>query len=70
MYEPPDWLEQHAIERGDLHDWSELEPVRHAARCVRCQIGVQSAERNAERSPAVQQDAADSRVTCCVMIYG
>ena len=52
QYEIPDLVEQHAIERGDLHDWSELEPVRHAARCVRCQIGVQSAERNAERARA------------------
>lgn len=51
-YEPPDWIEQRGIERGDLHDWSELEPVRHAARCVRCQIGVQSGERNAEKARA------------------
>src|SRR6516162_682707 len=27
----------HFVANGDLHDWSELEPVRHAAKCPRCQ---------------------------------
>jgi hypothetical protein len=52
QYQIPDLIEQHAIERGDLHDWSQLEPVRHAARCIRCQLGAQSARRNADRALA------------------
>jgi len=53
-YEPPDWIEEHAIERGDLHDWRDPpeSTEQHAAHCHRCQLGADSARIAAERALA------------------
>jgi hypothetical protein len=77
QYEPPDWIEEHAIERGDLHDWAGMpeSPKRHAKHCRRCQLGEESyrlAERRAVaagKKPIHMGDVlgklyGDSRVRC------
>jgi hypothetical protein len=55
QYEIPDSVEQHAIQHGDMHDWSELEPIRHAAICVRCQMGTAARQAVDARAAAAGQ---------------